>query len=61
MQQILAKQSLPHPLVEILVRCGDDTHVRFERRVPADAVVLAIGEYAEQAHLKVRRHIADLV
>jgi hypothetical protein len=61
MQQVLAKQPLPHPLVEILVRCGDDAHVRFERRVAADAVVLAIRQHPQQPHLKVRRHIADLV
>ena len=32
-----------------------------QRRVAADAVVLAVREHAQQAHLQVRRHVADLV
>ena len=36
-------------------------HTRLERRMAADAVVLAVGEHAQQAHLQVGRHVADLV
>ena len=48
-------------LLEVLVRGGDDAHVRLHRCVPADAVVLAVGEHAQQAHLQIGRHVADLV
>ena len=61
MQQVLAEQPLPHALLEVLVRRRDDAHVRLQRRVAADAVVLAVGEHAQQAHLQVGRHVADLV
>ena len=60
-QQVLAEQALPHALLEVLVRGGDDPHVRPLRRVPADAVVLAVRQHAQQPHLQVRRHVADLV
>ena len=59
--QVLAEQALPHALLQVLVRRGDDAHVRLQRRVAADAVVLAVGEHAQQAHLQVGRHVADLV
>ena len=61
MQQVLAEQSLAHALLEVLVRRGDDAHVRAQRRVTADAVVLAVGEHAQEPHLQVGRHVADLV
>ncbi len=59
--QVFAKQPLPHALVQILVRCRDDAHVGLQRCVAADAVVFAVGKHAQQAHLQVRRHVADLV
>ena len=61
MQQVLAEQALPHPLLEILMGGGDDAHVGFERCVTADPVVLAVGQDPQQAHLQVGRHVADLV
>ena len=61
MQQVLAEQAPPHALLEILVRRRDDAHIRLLRRVAADAVVLAIGQHAQQAHLQIGRHVADLV
>ena len=60
-QQVLAEQPPPHALLEILVRRRDHADVRLLRRVAADAVILAVGEHAQQAHLQVRRHVADLV
>ena len=59
--QVLAEQSLAHALLEILVRRRDHAHVRLERRMAADAVVLAVGQHAQQPHLQVGRHVADLV
>ena len=60
-QQVLAEQALAHALLEVLVRRGDDAHRRALRRVAADAVVLAVGEHAQQPHLQVGRHVADFV
>ena len=59
--EVLAKQALLHARLELLVRGGDHAHVRRERRVPADAVELAIGKHAQQACLQVLGHVADLV
>ena len=61
MQQVFAEQPLAHALLEILMRRGDDAYVRFQRRVAADAVILAVGQHPQQANLQVRRHVADLV
>jgi hypothetical protein len=61
MKQIFAKQPLPDALFEVLVRCGDDAHLGLERRVAADAVVVAIGQHAQQPRLQLGRHVADLV
>ena len=61
MEQVLAEQAQPHALLEILVRRRDDADIRLLRRVAADAVVLAVGEHAQQAHLQIGRHVADLV
>ena len=61
MEEVLAEQSLAHARLEVLVRRGDDAHVRFQGRVPADAVVVAVGEDAQQAGLQLGRHVADLV
>ena len=43
--QIFAEEPLPHPLFEVLMRCGNDAHVGFEWRVPADSIVLAVGQH----------------
>jgi hypothetical protein len=61
MQQVFAEQSLPHALLEILVRGRDHADVRLLRRVAPDAVILAVGEHAQEAHLQIGRHVADLV
>ena len=60
-QQVFAKHALFHTFVEILVRCGDDAHVRFHRRLSADAVILAVLQHAQQTHLQIRRHVADFI
>ena len=61
MEEVLAEEVLLDPRFEILVRRGDDADVRLDRRMSADAVVVAIGEHAQQARLQFGRHIADLV
>src|SRR5262252_3940666 len=47
-QEVFAKQPLPHTLLEILVRRRDDAHVGLQRPVAPNAVVLAIGEHPQQ-------------
>ena len=61
MQQVFAKQSLPNAIVEILMCGRDDPDARLLRRVAADAVILAVRQYAQEAHLQIGRHVADLV
>ena len=61
MEQVLAEQPLPHALVQVLVRRRDDAHARLQRRMAADPVVLAVRQHAQQPHLQVERHVADLV
>ena len=46
-QQIFAEQPLPHALLEILMRGGDDADVGAQRRVTADAVVFAVLQHAQ--------------
>lgn len=61
MQQVLPEEPLPHALFEILVGGRDDAQIRPQRRMPSYAVVLAIGQYAQQPHLQIRRHVANLI
>ena len=61
MHQVFAKKSLPGAFLEVLVRRCDDAHVRLERRMAADTVILAVGKHAQEAHLKIRRHVTDFI
>ena len=59
--QVLAEQPLLDTLVQILVRCGDDAHIRRQRRMPTDPVELSIRQHAQKTRLQFRRHIADFI
>ena len=48
-------------LVRALLAKRVDPHVRAERRVAADTGVPAVGQHAQQPHLQVGGHVADLV
>ena len=61
MEQVFAERAGLDPLLQVLVRGGDDAHVAAHRVVAADAIELAVGEHAQQARLQVERHVADLV
>jgi hypothetical protein len=61
MKQVFAKQSLPDPRFEILVRRGNDADLCLEGRMAANAIVMTIGKHAQQPRLQLRRHIADFV
>src|SRR5579862_1352422 len=61
MHQVFAEQALAHTLLEVLVGGGDDAYVRLQRRMAADAVVLAVRQHTQQAHLQIGGHVADLV
>src|SRR5262249_18421616 len=59
--QVLAKQTLAYPLVQVLMGCGNHTDVGLDGLVPSYPVVKTIGEYPQQARLQLRRHVADFV
>src|SRR6266581_6164549 len=60
-EQIFPEQALAHPLLEVLVRRGDDADAGTNRLMAADPVEMAVGEDAQQPRLQFRWHIADLV
>jgi hypothetical protein len=60
-KEVLAEQPLLDPRLEILVRRGDDADVGLDRRMTADAIVMAIGEDAQQPRLQFGRHVADFI
>src|SRR6266513_6230065 len=60
-KQVLAEGALAHALLQVLVRGGDDAHVRLHLLVAADAVERAVGEHAQEPRLQLCRHVADLV
>jgi hypothetical protein len=61
MQQILAEVSGHHAHLEILVRGGDHAHVDLDGGLASHSIEFALGQYAQQARLQRRRHVADLV
>ena len=60
-EQILAEQALLDQDAQVLVGGGDDAHVGLDRRAAADGRVLALLQHAQQARLRLHRHVADLV
>ena len=60
-EQVFTKLAGLHQGFKVLV-CGcDDANIDLDRRVPANPVELAIGQYPQQPGLGVRRHVADLI
>ena len=59
--EVFAERTLFDEALEVLVRRRDDAYVDAHRRVSADAIELSVGEYAQQARLRIGRHVADLV
>ena len=59
--QVFAKLSLPHRLLQILVRRGDDAHVHFERTLPADPLDDPALQHAQQLRLRLRAQVTDFV
>ena len=59
--EVLAEAPRPDHLQEILVRRGDDPRVHHARRALADALELPLLQDAQELHLQVQRHVADLV
>jgi hypothetical protein len=49
------------PLARVPVRCGDHAHVDHDVVGAADARDLMRLEHAQESHLKVERHLGDLV
>ena len=48
-------------VAQVLVGRGDDAHVGLDRRAAADRGVFALLQHAQQAGLRLHRHVADLV
>jgi hypothetical protein len=61
MKEILAKQPLADPRLEILVRRGNDADLGFQGRMAAHPIIMAVRQHAQQARLQFRRHVADFV
>ncbi len=60
-QQILAEHVLFHAFFQRLVRGCDHAHIDAHGHLAADAIELAFGQYAQQAGLQLRRHVADFI
>ena len=60
-EEILAERSALHPLLEVLVRRGDDPGVDGHRRRPPEAGDAFLLQHAQDLHLEGERHIADLI
>ena len=60
-EQILAEQALLDQDAQVLVGGRDDPHVGLDRGAAADGGVFALLQHAQQAGLRLHRHVADLV
>ena len=60
-EQVFAKQALLDRDAQVLVGGGDDADIALDRRAAADGRVLALLQYAQQAGLRLHRHVADFV
>src|SRR2546430_1379040 len=60
-KEILAEGSFTHRALEIMIRGGNDAHVRANDTVTADALDLLRLDCAQQLRLGVGTKIADLV
>ena len=61
MEQVFAKLMLFNKLLQILVRRRDDSYIDLDGGVSANTIELAVGQYAQQACLRLRWHVADLI
>ncbi len=61
MEQVFAEQAVLDPAFEILVGGRNDADVGLDRRMPADAIEMPVGQDAQQAGLQFGRHVADFV
>ena len=59
--KILAEQTLLDQNPQVLVRCGDDADIGLDRYASADCRVFTLLKHAEQARLRLHRHVTDLI
>src|SRR6185369_11592088 len=59
--EILAEAPFADGLFEVAIGRRDDAHVHALRGHPADRLEHAVLEHAQQLHLQLRAHVADLV
>ena len=60
-EEVLAEAPLLHHALEVAVGGGEHAHVHPDQLVAADALEGALLERAQQLHLELGRHVADLV
>src|SRR5262245_1499168 len=60
-EQVLAEALLPDRQLQLLMRGRDHAHVHLDRVRGADRLEGAVLEHAQQLHLQVGAHVADLV
>src|SRR3954469_7304303 len=61
MEEILPELLFAHSGLEIAVSRDHNAHIHRNRLVSANALDLALLQYAQQFRLHIQRHIADLV
>src|SRR4029079_19256554 len=59
--EVLAEAALANGAVEALIGRRDDARVRLDHLGAADAAELTLLEHAQELHLELDRHVADLV
>ena len=60
-EQVFPEQALLDEPAQLLVRRRDDPHIGLDRHAAADRGVFALLQHAQQARLRLHRHVADLV
>src|SRR5262249_43915087 len=58
--EVRAEAPLAHGSLEVAIRGRDQPHVYFQRLRPADALELALLQYAQELRLQLQRQVPDL-
>ena len=59
--QIFTETAIDNGILNILVRCGDDTDINRQCAVTADSGYQTIFQYAQQFDLHIETHVADFI
>ena len=61
MEEILAKFSIAHKFLQIVMGCDSNSHIDSDRTVSTDAFDFAFFQHAQEFGLHGERHIANFV